>query len=59
MRGTVLYGSKDVRFEEVAEPKIEKPTDAIIRLPVTCVCGSDLWSYRGIQLVTEPTPMGH
>ena len=59
MRGTVLYGSKDIRFEDVPEPKIEKPTDAIIRLPVTCVCGSDLWSYRGIQPVNEPTPMGH
>jgi threonine dehydrogenase-like Zn-dependent dehydrogenase len=59
MRGTVLYGSKDIRFEDVPEPKIEKHTDAIIRLPVTCVCGSDLWSYRGIQSVNEPTPMGH
>jgi len=59
MRGTILYGSKDVRFENVPEPKIEKPTDAILRLPVTCVCGSDLWSYRGIEPVTEPTPMGH
>lgn len=59
MRGTVLYGSKDVRFEEVPEPKIEKSTDAILRLAVSCVCGSDLWSYRGIQPVTEPTPMGH
>jgi len=59
MRGTVLHGSKDVRFEDVPEPRIEKPTDAIIRLPVTCVCGSDLWSYRGIQPVNEPTPMGH
>lgn len=59
MRGTVLYGSKDVRFEDVPEPKIEKPTDAIIRLAVTCVCGSDLWPYRGIQSVKEPTPMGH
>ena len=59
MRGTVLYGSKDIRFEDVPEPQIEKPTDAIIRLPVTCVCGSDLWSYRGIQSVEEPTPMGH
>jgi threonine dehydrogenase-like Zn-dependent dehydrogenase len=59
MRGTVLYGIKDIRFEEVPEPKIEKPTDAIIRLPVTCVCGSDLWSYRGIESVKEPTPMGH
>lgn len=59
MRGTVLYGNKDVRFQEVPEPKIEKPTDAIIRLAVTCVCGSDLWSYRGIEFVKEPTPMGH
>ena len=59
MRGTVLYGSKDIRFEEVPEPKIEKPTDAIIRLAVTCVCGSDLWPYRGIQPVKGPTPMGH
>lgn len=59
MRGTVLYGSKDIRFEEVPEPTIEKPTDAIIRLAVSCVCGSDLWSYRGIQPVECPTPMGH
>ena len=41
------------------EPKIEKPTDAIIRLAVSCVCGSDLWPYRGIQSVDAPTPMGH
>src|SRR5215471_3651214 len=59
MRGTVLYGSKDIRFEEVPEPKIEKPTDAILRLAVSCVCGSDLWSYRGIQPVEGATPMGH
>jgi threonine dehydrogenase-like Zn-dependent dehydrogenase len=49
MRGTVLYGARDVRYEEVPEPKILKPTDAIIRLAATCVCGSDLWSYRGIN----------
>ena len=45
MLATVLYAPGDVRFEEVAEPKIEKPTDAIIRLAATCVCGSDLWPY--------------
>jgi threonine dehydrogenase-like Zn-dependent dehydrogenase len=59
MRGTVLYGSKDIRFEEVPEPKIEKTTDAIIRMAATCVCGSDLWPYRGIQALNGPTPMGH
>jgi threonine dehydrogenase-like Zn-dependent dehydrogenase len=59
MRGTVLYGTGDIRFEDTPEPKITKPTDAIIRLAATCVCGSDLWSYRGISPVNQPTPMGH
>ncbi len=59
MRGTVLYGPFDVRFEEREDPKIIEPTDALIRLPVTCVCGSDLWPYRGAQPINGPTPMGH
>src|SRR6266849_1546984 len=59
MQGTVLYGMGDVRFEDVPEPKITKPTAAIIRIAATCVCGSDLWSYRGISPVNQPTPMGH
>src|SRR5712671_4491650 len=59
MRGTVLYGTGDIRFEDTPEPKITKPTDAIVRLAATCVCGSDLWSYRGISPVNQPTPMGH
>ena len=59
MRGTVLYGPRDVRFEEREAPKILKPTDAIIRISATCVCGSDLWPYRGIQKIAQPTPMGH
>ena len=59
MLGTVLYGPRDVRFEERDIPKIVKPTDAIIRLSATCICGSDLWPYRGIQAVAQPTPMGH
>src|SRR2546421_9149487 len=59
MRGAVLYGPRDVRFEERETPKIIEPTDAIIRMAATCVCGSDLWPYRGIQPITQPTPMGH
>src|SRR2546429_4627822 len=59
MRGAVLYGPRDVRFEERDEPTIIEPTDAIIRLSATCVCGSDLWPYRGIDAPTQPTPMGH
>src|SRR4051812_20813900 len=59
MRGTVLYAPRDVRFEECPEPQIIEPTDAVIRLPATCVCGSDLWPYRGAQEIKSPTPMGH
>jgi len=59
MRGTLLYGPGDVRVEERETPRIEKPTDAIIRLAATCVCGSDLWPYRGIEEVEGPAPMGH
>src|SRR5260221_6998398 len=59
MRGAVLYGPRDVRFEERETPKIVKPTDATIRISATCVCGSDLWPYRGIQPIAQPTPMGH
>src|SRR5438094_10210122 len=59
MRGAVLYGPRDVRFEEREVPKIVKPTDAVIRISSACVCGSDLWPYRGIQPTAQPTPMGH
>src|SRR5437870_2913177 len=59
MQGAVLYGPRDVRFEKRETPKIIQPTDAIIRISAACVCGSDLWPYRGIQPITQPTPMGH
>ncbi len=59
MLATVLHGPGDVRFEDVAEPKILKPTDAIIKLAATCICGSDLWPYRGLQPVNGPQHMGH
>jgi threonine dehydrogenase-like Zn-dependent dehydrogenase len=59
MRGAVLYAPGDVRFEERDDPRIIKPTDAIIRMSATCVCGSDLWPYRGANPITQPTPMGH
>ena len=59
MQAAVLVAPYEVRFEERAEPEIIKPTDAIIRTSVTCVCGSDLWPYRGIQHVEQRTPMGH
>jgi threonine dehydrogenase-like Zn-dependent dehydrogenase len=59
MEATVLYGARDVRFEDRPDPVILQQTDAIIRLPFTCICGSDLWPYRGIQPVAAPAPMGH
>jgi threonine dehydrogenase-like Zn-dependent dehydrogenase len=59
MRGAVLHGPRDLRFEERAAPRIAAPTDAILRLAATCICGSDLWPYRGISAVTAPNPMGH
>src|SRR5690348_8468194 len=59
MRGVVMYAPGDVRVEDVEEPRLLKPTDAIIRLSATCICGSDLWPYRGADDVTEPFHMGH
>jgi threonine dehydrogenase-like Zn-dependent dehydrogenase len=60
MQGTMLYGPRDIRFEDRPDPTITKPTDAILRLSATCICGSDLWPYRGIGNFAEPpTPMGH
>jgi hypothetical protein len=49
MKAAVIYGARDVRFEERDSPRIVKPTDAVIRTSATCICGSDLWSYRGIN----------
>jgi threonine dehydrogenase-like Zn-dependent dehydrogenase len=57
--GAVMYAPGDVRVEQREDPKILHPADAIIRLPATCICGSDLWPYRGLDAVDEPTPMGH
>jgi len=59
MRGAVLYAPGDVRVEERDDPRVEKPTDALVKLSATCICGSDLWPYRGIEAVHGPAPMGH
>ena len=59
MRATMLYGPRDVRFEDRPDPTIVEPTDAIISLAATCICGSDLWPYRGLNPARDPAPMGH
>ena len=58
MRGVVMHAPGDVRVEDRNDPDIVRPTDAIIRLSATCICGSDLWSYRGVDDVHD-APMGH
>jgi threonine dehydrogenase-like Zn-dependent dehydrogenase len=59
MRGVVMHGPGDVRVEERERPRIVEPTDAILRVTASGICGSDLWPYRGIGEVTGPTPKGH
>lgn len=59
MKGTMLYGPRDIRFEERPDPEIIEPTDAILRVSAACVCGSDLWPYRGLEPNAQPQPMGH
>ena len=59
MRGAVMYGPGDVRVEEREEPRLVEATDAIIRVSAACVCGSDLWPYRGVEKLGWPVPMGH
>jgi threonine dehydrogenase-like Zn-dependent dehydrogenase len=59
MRATVIHSPGNIRVENLPDPEIQQPTDAVIRTIATCVCGSDLWDYRGINPVTGPTPMGH
>ena len=59
MKATILHGTRDVRVEEVDDPTIQRPTDALVRVTAACVCGSDLWPYRGINEVKEPRRIGH
>lgn len=59
MLATMLYAPGDVRVEQRDEPVIQKSTDAIIRLTATCICGSDLWPFRGHNDVSSPMAMGH
>ncbi|MGH3468325.1 MAG: alcohol dehydrogenase catalytic domain-containing protein, partial [Thermocrispum sp.] len=59
MRATLIYGAGDVRVENVPDPVIEQPTDAIVRVVRTCVCGSDLHSYRSMPATEQGVPMGH
>jgi len=59
MRAVIMHGPRDVRVEDRADPVLLKGTDAIIKVSAACVCGSDLWPYRGTDPIGAPTPMGH
>jgi threonine dehydrogenase-like Zn-dependent dehydrogenase len=59
MRAVVMHAAGDVRVDDRDKPKVQEPTDAVIKLVAACVCGSDLWPYRGSDELSEPTPMGH
>ena len=59
MRVAVMSAPGEVRVEDRPEPKILKPTDAIIRLSATCICGSDLWPYRATWRSTTPASRSH
>jgi threonine dehydrogenase-like Zn-dependent dehydrogenase len=59
MKATLIYGPRDIRLEQVPDPGIQLPTDALVRVVASCVCGSDLWPYRGITPTNEPRRIGH
>jgi threonine dehydrogenase-like Zn-dependent dehydrogenase len=59
MRATTLHGLKDIRFTEVPDPVIEAPTDAIVKVVASCICGSDLWNYRGDNKINPGMTIGH
>ena len=59
MRATVMYSAGDVRIENVPDPQIIEPTDAVIRVTRACVCGSDLWPYQKMERSDTGRVMGH
>lgn len=59
MRATVIHAARDIRVETVPDPVLSTGRDAIVRVVAACVCGSDLWPYRGITPTREPRRIGH
>ncbi|MDN5886765.1 MAG: zinc-binding dehydrogenase [Arthrobacter sp.] len=59
MRATMIHAAHDIRVEDRPEPVLQHPTDAIVQVAAACVCGSDLWPYRGVRETSEPHPIGH
>src|SRR3978361_1791492 len=59
MLATLIHGPRDIRTAEVDDPAIQRPTDAVVRVTASCICGSDLWPYRGVQPTKQTHPIGH
>lgn len=59
MKATILHAPRDIRLDDVPDPAILAPTDAVVRVVAACVCGSDLWNYRGVNQITKPMAIGH
>jgi threonine dehydrogenase-like Zn-dependent dehydrogenase len=59
MRVTTIHGTRDIRLDDRPAPTIDKPTEAIVEVVASCICGSDLWPYRGENEVTPGDPIGH
>ena len=59
MRATTIHGAFDIRVTDVPDPEVLRPTDALVEVSATCVCGSDLWPYRGINEVRAGSRIGH
>ena len=59
MRATTIHGTRDIRVSDVPDPVISAPTDAIVRVVAGCICGSDLWPYRGENDITPGDTIGH
>jgi threonine dehydrogenase-like Zn-dependent dehydrogenase len=59
VRATLIHAPRDIRVEDVPDPRVQHPDDALVRVVAACVCGSDLWPYRGVVETTEPHRIGH
>ena len=59
MRATIIHGPGDIKVEDRDYPAVQLPTDAVVRVTAACVCGSDLWPYRGVKPVRRPSAIGH
>ncbi|WP_418059122.1 zinc-dependent alcohol dehydrogenase family protein [Pimelobacter simplex] len=59
MRATTIHGTRDIRVDEVPDPQLKRPTDAIVKVTAGCICGSDLWPYRGENPIRPGATIGH